>query len=200
MDMGGSMACSKFNHKQIHGALQALAYWLGYERQRYRFFDLREIAIANELVHLLEPYIRQTGCYIDCEVPYKIFLSSSLTDNRKADIAIWSTADKCKNKHYEAIIELKRFKAPLKAIKADIDRIKDAVDNINGMTGLFIACSPGSICDEWINSSYHATRKYLYTNNTVYRIRRILHSYPFSGNPSAGFHVVLGEILGSKRQ
>jgi len=38
------------NHKLLHTSMQAPAYWLGYEHERYRHYKLREIAIVSELV------------------------------------------------------------------------------------------------------------------------------------------------------
>ena len=52
----------EFDHKLLHSSMQALAYWLGYEHERYRYYKLREIAIVSELVCLLDWALSKMGC------------------------------------------------------------------------------------------------------------------------------------------
>jgi hypothetical protein len=188
----------------IHDPMQALAYWLGYERQRYRFYDIREIAIVNELVHLFRASIKD-GLHVDCEVPYSSFSKSWISKREKVDMAIWSHEKNSKNKKYQAIIEVKRFASGNKAIENDIFRIHKAINENKDLSGFIIACSPGTIPVAkkiaWINNQLKASRKILITSEgKKYRIRRIVHAYPTLSAkdkkpPATCFHVALVEVL-----
>jgi hypothetical protein len=206
-----------FNHKSLHDPLQALAYWLGYEHKRYRFYEIREIAIANELVHLIEANIKQLQFYIDCEVPYYAFSKEDqkAATRGKADIAIFSLSDDKKDKSYQAIIEVKRLKARKRKIEADINRIHEALTKSSNpfLSGFVIACSPGPLHSTmWLTDKRKASRKLFRTENkgAPYRVRRVVHAYPSfqvvtvavrqrkkggGSKPLAGFHVVLLEVL-----
>jgi len=177
----------QIDKKFFEDPMQALAYWLGYDYKRYRFYDIREIAIANEMVHLLEANVKQAGSFLDCEVAYKNFSKGHQNNkhDQRADFAIWSPdKDNKKIKKYQAIIELKRLKTKKKKIEEDIERLHDVIKNTSNenLSCWLIAFTPGAIPDNWITEKQYATRKVLKTQNgSCYKIRRVVHAYPTFG-------------------
>ena len=53
--------------KWTEDALQATAYWLGYQRKRFRHYPIREIAVVTELTALLHAPAHRQGLRIECE-------------------------------------------------------------------------------------------------------------------------------------
>lgn len=188
--------------------MQALAYWLGYEYERYRYYKLRELAIVSELVCLLDRVLPKKGWLIDCEVPFSEILGKKMQGHQKhVDLAIRKYSKKPDGKKpYCALIEVKRFQSGIKAIEKDIKRIADLKKKKEGLSGWVIACSSGMLPGERLNDSGHATRKH-FNVDVMYRIRRIVHASPYAGKwytkkkgggyviRKGAFHVALLEVL-----
>lgn len=66
-----------YNHskwKWTEDAFQAIAYWLGYQRKRFRHYPIREIAVATELAALLHAPAQRQGLRIECERTFPLVL------------------------------------------------------------------------------------------------------------------------------
>jgi len=168
----------KIDHKLLHRSVQALAYRIGYEQERYRYYKLREIAIVSELVCLLDGALSKNEWLIDCEVPFSEILGIKKKGHqRHVDFAIRKYSKKQDGrKSHCALIEVKRFQSGFKAIEKDIRRIADLKKNKEGLSGWVIVCSPGKLPPSWLNDSGHATRKHINVNNSMYRICRFVHA------------------------
>jgi len=189
--------------------MQALAYWLGYERERYRYYNLREIAIVSELVCLLGGALSKKGWLIDCEVPFSEILGIKKNlPQKRIDFAIRKYFKKKYNKkRYSVLIEVKRFKSRIKAIEKDVKRIASLKSKKKDLSGWVIVCSHGNLPPIWLNASGHARHKHFNVDGGMYRIRRIVHASPYTDQWSnkkknagnikrkGGFHVALLEVM-----
>lgn len=193
----------EFDQKLLHSPIQALAYWIGYQQEKYRFYKLREIAIASELVCLLDANLSSKGWLVDCEVKLSDILNTSGSKKRQfIDFAIRKKMDKSDSKKsYSAMIELKRLQSGNTAFEKDIARISSIKKDIN-ISGFIIACSPGVLLSEWINDNGYASRKIFKCGDSEYRIRRLVHASPYANRtikknsiPKGIFHVGIVEVL-----
>ncbi len=74
--------------KPIVDSLQALAFWIGYQDERYRHHDLPEGAIVAELTRLIYGNV-ENGLSVKCEVLYSDLSNVDGWDAKSlADIAI----------------------------------------------------------------------------------------------------------------
>ncbi len=74
-------------------AFQAIAYWLGYQRKRFRHYPIREIAVVTELAALLHVPAQRKKFRVECEKTFPMVLNvpaPSIPDYRqkRVDIAI----------------------------------------------------------------------------------------------------------------
>lgn len=79
--------------KWTEDAFQAVAYWLGYQRKRFRHYPIREIAVVTELAALLHARAQRQGLRIECERTFPLVLDrapDAMPDFRqkRVDIAI----------------------------------------------------------------------------------------------------------------
>ena len=71
--------------KWTEDAFQALAYWLGYQRKRFRHYPIREIAVVTELAALLHTSTQRRGWRIECETTFPKVLNLSNPDSISSD-------------------------------------------------------------------------------------------------------------------
>lgn len=74
-------------------AVQAIGFWLGYQRKRFRHCPIREIAVVTEWAVLLHTPAQRQGMRIECERTFPLVLDvppESIPDYRqkRVDIAI----------------------------------------------------------------------------------------------------------------
>ena len=117
-------------NEKLYPALQGLAFWIGYKRQLYHFYDIREGEIVGELFTLLQAHLYDTQ-RLNGEVMYKDIVKGwkqkDKTDGQqRVDIIISSKQDHEKFSYMddaECIIEVKRNQASTSKIKEDFQRI-----------------------------------------------------------------------------
>jgi len=105
-----------------NGVLQGLAFWVGYKKQHYHEYPIREGEIVGETLSLLSSKL-DSNFQLNAEVMYRD-LCNEWEDNGRADIVISS-----KNENFDYkddalfIIEVKRKEANKKEIKKDLERL-----------------------------------------------------------------------------
>jgi len=63
--------------KWTEDAFQAISYWLGYQRKRFRHYPIREIAVVTELAALLHAPAARQRLRIECERAFPLVLGAA---------------------------------------------------------------------------------------------------------------------------
>jgi hypothetical protein len=115
----------------IDAVFQSLAYWHGYQSQRYPNLALREIAIAHEFAALMSSALKNNA-KVKSEVAYsEIFDSSNISrsevrkNDKKIDVLIDFSDVKSKpdGKLYKVCVEIKRLKIGVRGLESDVDKL-----------------------------------------------------------------------------
>ena len=67
-------------------AFQALAYWLGYQPKRLRYYPIRKITVVTELAALLHTSAQRKGWHIESESSFPKVLNPSPPASKGADL------------------------------------------------------------------------------------------------------------------
>lgn len=130
----------------FYGPMQALAYWHGYQFERYPFFELREIAMAHELAALLSA-TRANKLRVELEKPYKELLikkSDGEGDIKKCFLDLYvEMVDSSGDKQIHCV-EIKRLKTQNQSINKDIDKLAN-LKKFKGMQAWVIVCGKGDL-------------------------------------------------------
>lgn len=192
-------------YKQFDGAFQAFAYWCGYSIARAKDKNLREIAAANELFNLMSADLRDSE-KIFSEASYTLLMNGSpfhvksldkkpLRNDQYLDILIYEKIGKDKAKPIHCF-EIKRFKAGIRAIEADIEKM-NGVNVSKKLSRWVIVFGKQDICDKpfatWIKSGKNGNiiaagkRRILKTKNGCeYTVRRLYRASDVAKKNSAG--------------
>ena len=126
--------------------MQALAYWHGYQSERYPFLELREIAIAHELAALLSA-TRANKLRVELEKPYKeLPLKKSDVErgvNKRFLDLYMEIVDSLGDKQIHCV-EIKRLKTLNQSIDKDIDKLAN-LKKFKGMQAWVIVCGKGDL-------------------------------------------------------
>lgn len=169
--------------KWTEDAFQAVAYWLGYQRKRFRHYPIREIAVVTELAALLHAPARRQGLRIECERAFPLVLdvpAASIPDFRqkRVDIAIGPAAGAA-----ALVLEVKvPEKIEIKALPPwadDLHRLtwlKQQNRNIDARLALI---TESALPAAWVSESGRALRaEQELADGTLYRIRRVFRALP----------------------
>ena len=130
----------------FYGPMQALAYWHGYQFERYPFLELREIAVAHELAALLSA-TRANKLRVELEKPYKELLikksdAEGGIKKRFLDLYV-EMVDSTGDKQIHCV-EIKRLKTQSQSIDKDIDKLAN-LKKFKGMQAWVIVCGKGDL-------------------------------------------------------
>ena len=130
----------------FYGPMQALAYWHGYQFERYPFLELREIAVAHELAALLSA-TRANKLRVELEKPYKELLikksdAEGGIKKRLLDLYV-EMVDSTGDKQIHCV-EIKRLKTQSQSIDKDIDKLAN-LKKFKGMQAWVIVCGKGDL-------------------------------------------------------
>lgn len=130
----------------FYGPMQALAYWQGYQSERYPFLELREIAVAHELAALLSA-TRANKLRVQLEKPYKELPLKKHNpedgiNRRFLDLYI-EMVDSSGDKQIHCV-EIKRLKTQNQSIEKDIDKLS-SLKKFKGMQAWVIVCGKGNL-------------------------------------------------------
>jgi len=128
----------------FYGPMRALAYWHGYQSERYPFLELREIALAHEFAALLSA-TRANKLRVQLEKSYKELplKKHNLEDRinkRFLDLYI-EIVDSFGDKQIHCV-EIKRLKTQNQSIEKDIDKLAN-IKKFKGMQAWVIVCGKG---------------------------------------------------------
>ena len=130
----------------FYGPMQALAYWHGYQFERYPFLELREIAVAHELAALLSA-TRANKLRVELEKPYKelpIKKSDAEGGIKKRFLDLYmEMVDSTGDKQIHCV-EIKRLKTQSQSIDKDIDKLAN-LKKFKGMQAWVIVCGKGDL-------------------------------------------------------
>ena len=115
----------------IDAVFQSLAYWHGYQSQRYPNLALREIAIAHEFAALMSSALKNKA-KVKSEVAYSeifdisnVSKSESRREDKKVDVLI-DFSDLKPNSdrtRYKVCVEIKRLKIGVRGLENDVDKL-----------------------------------------------------------------------------
>jgi len=126
--------------------MQALAYWHGYQFERYPFLELREIALAHEFAALLSA-TRANKLRVELEKPYKeltLKKSDAEADIKKRFLDLYiEIVDSSGDKQIHCV-EIKRLKTKNQSIEKDIEKLA-SLKKFKGMQAWVIVCGKGNL-------------------------------------------------------
>ena len=169
--------------KWMEDAFQATAFWLGYQRKRFRHYPIREIAVVTELAALLHAPAHRQRLRIECERTFPLVLDrepSSIPDYRqkRVDIAIGpvsSPATYALEVKVPGKIELK----VLPPWAEDLHRLAWLKQQNPALETRLVLVTESPLPRAWLTETGRAIRtEQLLTDGTTYRIRRVFRALP----------------------
>jgi len=169
--------------KWTEDAFQAMAYWLGYQRKRFRHYPIREIAVVTELAALLHAPAHRQRLRIECERTFPCVLGC-LSDTfpeyrqKRVDIAIGPVSS--------AVTYALEVKVPGKIdIKVlppwaeDLHRLAWLKQQNPALETRLVLVTESPLPRAWLTETGRAIRtEQLLTDGTTYRIRRVFRALP----------------------
>ena len=169
------MGTTKTEH-WIESALQAMAFWMGYEKELFPSYDLPELALRHFAPKELK---------IKAEQNYGELLG--IKSNDRADIAIFNK----ENDNCEYIIEIKR-NGSHSIIKKDIQRLQQTKKKLPNAKQYSVVFSEKRLKD-FVKEDGTANNQD--ANGKNYRVRRVCKAAPSFRSAKKSFYAILIEIL-----
>ena len=177
------MGTTKTEH-WIESALQAMAFWMGYEKELFPSYDLPELALGAEFCRLLRHFAPKE-LKIKAEQNYGELLG--IKSNDRADIAIFNK----ENDNCEYIIEIKR-NGSHSIIKKDIQRLQQTKKKLPNAKQYSVVFSEKRLKD-FVKEDGTANKQD--ANGKNYRVRRVCKAAPSFRSEKNSFYAILIEIL-----
>lgn len=169
--------------KWTEDAFQAVAYWLGYQRKRFRHYPIREIAVVTELAALLHARAQRQGLRIECERAFPLVLdvpAASIPDFRqkRVDIAIGLVTGGATH-----VLEVKvPEKIDIKALPPwadDLHRLEWLKQQKPSIEVRLALITESALPAGWLSDSGRALRAdQELADGTLYRVRRVFRALP----------------------
>ena len=169
--------------KWTEDAFQAMAFWLGYQRKRFRNYPIREIAVVTELTALLHAPAKSKALRNECERTFPLVLDrepSSIPDYRqkRVDIAIGPVSSAA-----AYALEVKvPGKIDIKVLPPwaeDLHRLAWLKQQNPALETRLVLVTESPLPRVWLTETGRAIRtEQLLTDGTSYRIRRVFRGLP----------------------
>lgn len=169
--------------KWTEDAFQAIAYWLGYQRKRFRHYPVREIAVVTELAALLHAPARGKGLRIECELTFPLVLdvpAKSIPDYRqkRVDIAIVAESGPARFALEVKVID-KIISSTSKAWVDDLRRLAWLQKKNPLIATRIVLVTESALPAAWLSDSGRAIRcEQTLEDGTVFQVRRIFRALP----------------------
>jgi hypothetical protein len=192
---GAPPTSTKLPH-ELEGALQALAYWIGYQHERYRHHPLSEGAIVDEFARLLSEKLgRDRGLVVCREHSIGAVSGNRGDDAKRFDVVVGSPSGNKANLVAEPAycIEVKRAS---KAYESDLERLRIAASESQGRWRGF-AIVVGHARPEFLNDKHKARRGTFPSSNGVsFAVRRVVRAHgAVQAKPKSGHWVCVLETV-----
>lgn len=185
----------------LENAMQALAYWLGYQASRYPQFRLpSEGAMVDELAALL---CGAVGTFSRSTVRRERSVAcltggDSATDRRRVDLVVSQDDGTDVDPSGNFILELKRSSASLDAIDADLERVAEACGRGRNRRRGFVLVVGDAVTKFVDGERLVAQQDNLETasRSVRYRVRRVVRAHgAVEATTDAGHWVTALEIV-----
>lgn len=154
--------------------MQALAYWIGYEKSRYGGYKLTELPLVAEFARLVHASLNDARC-VRCEVPYKNLFrkgASSKIMNQRADLCILERVSRTP----VCVIEAKLFNSCKKRREDDLLRLLSLKKEKKEVRTFLLVFSEGEIPVEYMNANKTgaSAKRFPLDQDWCYKVRRIV--------------------------
>jgi hypothetical protein len=161
--------------KWLETALQGLTYWIGHRRCLYRDYPLAEAALVAELCNLIHAHLPD-GFRLACEEQYSKLIQRKMPDclpkQSRADLVIYEKVSG--EDRPRIVIEVKRAKAPINQIDADIERLIAVRSALPDVTTYLIVVAEAERPKRFVSESGKAIRKHQDIGDGRFEVRRVL--------------------------
>lgn len=169
--------------KWTEDAFQAIAYWVGYQRKRFRHYPIREIAVVTELAALLHAPAKNQGLRIECERTFPLVLdvapsTISVFRQRRVDIAIGRITGAAT--HAVEVKVLGRIETRNSSSWAeDLHRLAWLKQQNPSIEVRLALITESSLPSAWLADSGRALRtEQQLPDGTLFRVRRVFRALP----------------------
>jgi hypothetical protein len=171
------------NWKWTEDAFQAIAYWLGYQRKRFRHYPIREIAVATELAALLHAPAQRQGLRIECERTFPLVLDvppGSIPDDQQKRVDIAITPEKGPARYAIEVKVVDRIVCSASQLwVGDLKRLALLQQQNTSLAVRLALVTESSLPAAWLTDSGRAIRREQVLNDGFsFQIRRIFRALP----------------------
>ncbi len=175
--------------------MQALAYWIGYEKCRYGGYKITELPLVAEYSRLVHSSLKD-NLRVECEKRYEDFIKTeSLFKGRRADLCIFEKD----SGSLVCVIEAKLYTSSKKRRQDDLMRLLSLKKENPQVRAFLLVFSEGMIPEEYMNKKKTgANAKYMPLEvGWFYKVRRVVKASEHlrDANQKKGHYVCLLEIV-----
>lgn len=169
--------------KWTDDAYQAIAFWIGYQRKRFRHYPIREIAVVTELAALLHAPAQRQGMRIECERTFPLVLNlppESIPDYRqkRVDIAIGENDSPARYAIEVKVLD-KVVSTASSAWVEDLRRLSWLRQKGPSIETRLALVTESALPSAWLSNSGRAIRiEQTLEDGTAFQIRRIFRALP----------------------
>lgn len=183
MSIASKVVSSSQAWKWTEDAFQAIAYWLGYQRKRFRHYPIREIAVVTELAALLHAPAQRQGLRIECERAFPLVLdmppgAMPAFRQKRVDIAI-GPATGTATHALEVKVPGKIDAQGMPSWAVDLHRLVWLKQQNPHIEVRLALVTESALPAGWLSDSGRALRtEQQLPDGTLYRVRRVFRALP----------------------